>query len=240
MAFSSLKRCISVCNTLICNVFGPVCDCCCSRYSVGQKFGRHFDDSVEVQPGQVTGYTLLVYLSGTSQQAGPIDTAPPPNTNSSSSSQQGGGKSKRQKPNPAPAVSTQPVQVNTNALQQLVGGETVFYGESVCCEYHSQQLVIGQHLPSCVAHIMTELGCSHSAVRVCSGRPCRLPIEKTAHSSHQRQTTVSCWQHHSLGQSGPRPSVVCHCWPVFLCRCSWPCGGECASCCRAGPAAPPW
>lgn len=99
------------------------------RYSVGQKFGRHIDDSVEVQPGQITGYTLLVYLSGTPQQAGPIDTAPPPKTNSSSSSSQpGGSKSKRQKPTPAAAVSTQPVQVNTNALQQLVGGETVFYG----------------------------------------------------------------------------------------------------------------
>lgn len=98
---------------------------------MGQKFGRHIDDSVEVQPGQITGYTLLVYLSGTPQQAGPIDTAPPPKTNSSSSSSQpGGSKSKRQKPTPAAAVSTQPVQVNTNALQQLVGGETVFYGES--------------------------------------------------------------------------------------------------------------
>jgi hypothetical protein len=36
------------------------------RYTVGQKFGKHIDDSVDIegQPGHVTGYTLLVYLSG--------------------------------------------------------------------------------------------------------------------------------------------------------------------------------
>lgn len=41
-----------------------------ARYMVGQKFGKHIDDSVEIEgrPGHVTGYTLLVYLSGTFEQ----------------------------------------------------------------------------------------------------------------------------------------------------------------------------
>jgi predicted 2-oxoglutarate/Fe(II)-dependent dioxygenase YbiX len=33
------------------------------RYSPGQRFGRHVDDSVMLPTGQ-TGYTLLVYLNG--------------------------------------------------------------------------------------------------------------------------------------------------------------------------------
>lgn len=107
------------------------------RYSEGQKFGKHIDDSVPIEgsPGHVTGYTLLVYLSGTPpQQQGPIDvTAPKATLNSSSSSSQAGGsKAKRQK-QAAPAATSASsaahpaVQINTNALQQLVGGETVFY-----------------------------------------------------------------------------------------------------------------
>jgi hypothetical protein len=34
------------------------------RYSVGQKFGRHVDDSVHLADGAETGYTLLMYLNG--------------------------------------------------------------------------------------------------------------------------------------------------------------------------------
>lgn len=34
------------------------------RYVQGQRFGRHFDDSVDLGHGRVTAYTLLVYLSG--------------------------------------------------------------------------------------------------------------------------------------------------------------------------------
>lgn len=108
---------------------------CCCRYTVGQKFGKHIDDSVEIEgaPGHVTGYTLLVYLSG-QQQQGPVDvTAPKAAPISSSNSSAASSKAnKRQKQgSAAPAVSSsQPVQVNTNALQNLVGGETVFYGES--------------------------------------------------------------------------------------------------------------
>ena len=34
------------------------------RYTKGQHFGRHIDESAEVAPGQWTAYTLLIYLSG--------------------------------------------------------------------------------------------------------------------------------------------------------------------------------
>ncbi|KAH1191091.1 hypothetical protein GmHk_20G058469 [Glycine max] len=34
------------------------------RYKVGQRFGRHFDASVDLGDGKRTYYTLLVYLSG--------------------------------------------------------------------------------------------------------------------------------------------------------------------------------
>lgn len=108
---------------------------------MGQKFGKHIDDSVEVQPGHVTGYTLLIYLSGTpQQQPGPIDTTVPTATTSSSSSAQargGSGKAKKQKQGPAAVSSSsslQPAQINTSALQQIVGGETVFYGEPPSAE----------------------------------------------------------------------------------------------------------
>lgn len=105
-----------------------------TRYSVGQKFGKHIDDSVEVAPGQVTGYTLLVYLSGTPQQ-GPIDFTGSPAASGSGAQANGSSgsssKSKRQKQGSAGATagSSLPVQINTNALQEVVGGETVFYGE---------------------------------------------------------------------------------------------------------------
>lgn len=34
------------------------------RYNVGQRFGRHIDESVDLGDGKRTRYTLLVYLSG--------------------------------------------------------------------------------------------------------------------------------------------------------------------------------
>lgn len=34
------------------------------RYKVGQRFGRHIDESVVLGEGKRTYYTLLVYLSG--------------------------------------------------------------------------------------------------------------------------------------------------------------------------------
>lgn len=37
---------------------------CAPRYVEGQRFGRHFDDSVDLGAGRVTTFTLLVYLSG--------------------------------------------------------------------------------------------------------------------------------------------------------------------------------
>ena len=40
------------------------------RYVQGQRFGRHFDDSVDLGQGHVTAYTLLVYLSGGCEDRG--------------------------------------------------------------------------------------------------------------------------------------------------------------------------
>ncbi|WIA33534.1 hypothetical protein OEZ86_006658 [Tetradesmus obliquus] len=98
------------------------------RYCRGQKFGKHIDDSVEVAPDQVTGYTLLIYLSGQLEAAaGAVSKG----SSSSSSSQEAAGsssstgKAKRKVPG---AAASQPVQINTSAVQELVGGETVFYG----------------------------------------------------------------------------------------------------------------
>nr|GME05296.1 2-oxoglutarate and Fe(II)-dependent oxygenase superfamily protein isoform 1 [Ipomoea batatas] len=34
------------------------------RYKVGQRFGRHIDESADLGGGKVTHYTLLIYLSG--------------------------------------------------------------------------------------------------------------------------------------------------------------------------------
>jgi hypothetical protein len=73
-----------------------------------------------------------VYLSG-QQQQGPVDISAPKATltSNSSSGKPAGSKAKRQKQgSEAPAASSQqPAQVNTSALQNLIGGETVFYGE---------------------------------------------------------------------------------------------------------------
>lgn len=37
------------------------------RYKVGQRFGRHIDESVHLGEGRRTHYTLLIYLSGGSK-----------------------------------------------------------------------------------------------------------------------------------------------------------------------------
>ena len=34
------------------------------RYKVGQRFGRHIDESVDLGAGKHTHYTLLIYLNG--------------------------------------------------------------------------------------------------------------------------------------------------------------------------------
>ncbi|XP_020531318.1 uncharacterized protein LOC18447815 isoform X2 [Amborella trichopoda] len=34
------------------------------RYNIGQRFGRHIDESVELGDGRTTKYTLLIYLNG--------------------------------------------------------------------------------------------------------------------------------------------------------------------------------
>lgn len=43
------------------------------RYNVGQRFGRHIDESVDLGEGKRTHYTLLIYLSGTPKTKGKSD-----------------------------------------------------------------------------------------------------------------------------------------------------------------------
>lgn len=42
--------------------------CLLFRYKVGQHFGQHIDESVDLGEGKRTHYTLLIYLSGGSKQ----------------------------------------------------------------------------------------------------------------------------------------------------------------------------
>lgn len=37
------------------------------RYKLGQRFGPHIDESIELEGGHSTEYTLLVYLNGNSR-----------------------------------------------------------------------------------------------------------------------------------------------------------------------------
>ncbi|KAK7343652.1 hypothetical protein VNO77_12562 [Canavalia gladiata] len=68
------------------------------RYKVGQRFGRHIDESVDLGDGKRTYYTLLVYLSG----GGPGELKSKPKNDSS--------------------------KLSDASFDPLVGGETVFYG----------------------------------------------------------------------------------------------------------------
>ncbi|ESQ43353.1 hypothetical protein EUTSA_v10014484mg [Eutrema salsugineum] len=54
------------------------------RYSAGQHFGRHIDESVDLEDGKRTYYTLLIYLSGSSTK--PKAKSNSSKTNNSSSS----------------------------------------------------------------------------------------------------------------------------------------------------------
>lgn len=82
----------------------------CNRYTVGQRFGQHIDESVYLGEGRRTYYTLLIYLSGT-----------PGRTKAKSKNDENGAPSK-----------TKAKLKNNDSLQDsfdvLVGGETVFYG----------------------------------------------------------------------------------------------------------------
>ncbi|XP_048127361.1 uncharacterized protein LOC115732384 isoform X6 [Rhodamnia argentea] len=45
------------------------------RYNVGQRFGRHIDESVDLGEGKRTHYTLLIYLSGGSKSKAKNDSS---------------------------------------------------------------------------------------------------------------------------------------------------------------------
>ncbi|KAE8724024.1 putative Peroxidase [Hibiscus syriacus] len=47
------------------------------RYKVGQRFGRHIDESVDLGEGKRTVYTLLIYLSGSPKTKSKIDSSSP-------------------------------------------------------------------------------------------------------------------------------------------------------------------
>lgn len=49
-------------NQIASSFISSLCNNC--RYTVGQRFGRHIDESVYLENGLRTYYTLLIYLSG--------------------------------------------------------------------------------------------------------------------------------------------------------------------------------
>ncbi|XP_073127757.1 uncharacterized protein [Henckelia pumila] len=80
------------------------------RYTVGQRFGQHIDESVYLGEGRRTYYTLLIYLSGA-----------PGGTKAKSKNDENGAPSKLK----ARAKNNELLQDSSDVL---VGGETVFYG----------------------------------------------------------------------------------------------------------------
>lgn len=73
------------------------------RYGLGQRFGKHVDDSVDFGDGTFTEYTLLIYLTGSG--------------NSAASKTKG-------------KTST---QTQSKESSTLAGGETTFYGMPQLC-----------------------------------------------------------------------------------------------------------
>lgn len=115
----------------------------CVRYVQGQKFGKHIDDSVEVAPGQITLYTLLIYLSGSGSTT-TTSTSSHSNSSSSSSTQtctgsKGSSKSRSASKKASSAGCGSLMVPNAaqhrpaTAVQPLLGGETVFYGKHLQC-----------------------------------------------------------------------------------------------------------
>ncbi|KAF8058110.1 hypothetical protein HT031_005770 [Scenedesmus sp. PABB004] len=100
------------------------------RYTRGQRFGRHIDDSVELGQGRFTGYTLLIYLSGPLPGGGGAAAGGAAGASQAAApAGKGGGGGKRGKGGGGSGgAAPVPAQLDTSAVQQLVGGETVFYG----------------------------------------------------------------------------------------------------------------
>ena len=112
------------------------------RYASAQRFGRHIDDSVEVGPGRATRYTLLIYLSGPSEDGGGGGDAGSRADEQQQQQQQqaagggGGGRPKRAGAGAkmaaaagARAGGAAAAAPCARAVQPLRGGETVFYGD---------------------------------------------------------------------------------------------------------------
>lgn len=64
-------------------LIGILCAFYLFRYKVGQRFGRHIDESVNLGDGKRTHYTLLIYLSGAAKAKTKTD----PNSQKDSSSE---------------------------------------------------------------------------------------------------------------------------------------------------------
>lgn len=52
------------------------------RYKAGQRFGRHIDESNDLEDGKRTHYTLLIYLSGGSKPKAKNDVSSPEDSSS--------------------------------------------------------------------------------------------------------------------------------------------------------------
>lgn len=115
---------------------------------MGQRFGKHIDDSVEVEGMGSTAYTLLVYLSGSpagtatsESDAGGASTSGTGQTNGKGGAgkrkvREGDQANKQAAKGAARAAAAeapnQPHQgpgIFTTAVQGLEGGETMFYGD---------------------------------------------------------------------------------------------------------------
>ncbi len=116
------------------------------RYTPGQAFGKHIDESNEVGPSLITLFTLLIYLSGRSAggQSSHSDSSAHHSTHSDSASGASKGRKGRQQ-----LVTQPPTGSTTTAVQPLLGGETVFYGEY--CQISSVAAVTGCHQSALLA-----------------------------------------------------------------------------------------
>eukprot|EP00752_Nemacystus_decipiens_P006455 g5813.t1 len=105
------------------------------RYAVGQRFGRHIDESVEDENGHLSQWTVLVYLNGGQGGGGSLGNA---DSGGEGGASGGGGVGEAEAP--------------------LRGGETVFYkgnyGEKVAASFSPKQgaCLVHGHGRQCLLH----------------------------------------------------------------------------------------
>lgn len=183
------------------------------RYSRGQKFGKHVDDSVEVAPGQFTGYTVLIYLSGNVRSKNDSEqvTSAPSSSSSKRKSRPSQEKSSASAGQGAAAAVTGSLAGSSDAVQPLIGGETIFYGAWACA------LAAGW-VVACFSwyHCSCELGCLDKllGIALC----CFKLFDQNSHEQttasldsfpHSLRSNVSLWN-----VTGARGRVVASVAPV--------------------------